>query len=38
MIEIDGVLYPDQEVPEALESLGERKDFLARLCSTSEFD
>ncbi len=34
---IDGALYPDQETPEALESLEARVDFLARLCSAWDF-
>jgi len=34
---IDGSLYPDQEVPERLEDLGERIDFISRLCSAWDF-
>ena len=34
---IDGALYPDTEVPEELRSLGDRVDFLARLCSAWDF-
>lgn len=34
---IDGALYPDTEVPEALASLSEKIDFLARLCSAWDF-
>jgi hypothetical protein len=34
---IDGSLYPDEEPPEALKELGERVDFLARLCSAWDF-
>jgi hypothetical protein len=34
---IDGTLYPDVEVPEALNTLAERVDFLARLCSAWDF-
>jgi hypothetical protein len=37
MIEIDGALYPDEEIPETLDSLEERIDFLARLCSAWDF-
>lgn len=35
--EIDGALYPDREPPRELESLAERVDFLARLCSAWDF-
>jgi hypothetical protein len=34
---IDGVLYPDSDVPEALEDLASRVDFLARLCSAWDY-
>jgi len=39
---LDGALYPDVEVsardvPETLETLSERVDFLARLCSAWDF-
>ncbi|MBN1147298.1 MAG: hypothetical protein JXA78_08580 [Anaerolineales bacterium] len=34
---IDGALYPDTEVPEDLVSLGEKVDFLARLCAAWDF-
>lgn len=34
---LDGALYPDTEVPDSLESLSERVDFLARLCSAWDF-
>jgi hypothetical protein len=34
---IDGSLYPDVQPPEALEGLGERVDFLARLCGAWDF-
>ena len=34
---IDGTLYPDIEVPEALETLPEQIDFLARLCASWDF-
>ena len=34
---IDGTLYPDRTVPEALESLADRVDFLVRLCGAWDF-
>jgi hypothetical protein len=34
---IDGSLYPDREVPEEIDTLSERVDFLARLCSAWDF-
>jgi hypothetical protein len=34
---IDGSLYPDEPPPAVLESLAERVDFLARLCSAWDF-
>lgn len=34
---IDGALYPDRDVPETLDSLAERVDFLARLCGAWDF-
>ncbi len=34
---IDGNLYPDTEPPEALETLADRVDFLARLCGAWDF-
>lgn len=34
---IDGALYPDTEIPEELPTLGDRVDFLARLCSAWDF-
>lgn len=34
---IDGTLYPDGETPDALTSLAERVDFLARLCAAWDF-
>lgn len=34
---IDGSLYPDQEVPEDLADLGDKVDFLARLCGAWDF-
>ena len=35
--QIDGSLYPDTNVPEQLNSLDERVDFLARLCAAWDF-
>ena len=34
---IDGTLYPDTDVPDAVESLEDRVDFIARLCSSWDF-
>jgi hypothetical protein len=34
---IDGSLYPDEPPPAALDSLAEKVDFLARLCSAWDF-
>ncbi len=34
---IDGALYPDTEIPEELDSLEDRVDFLARLCAAWDF-
>lgn len=34
---IDGALYPDPEVPSELNTLADRVDFLARLCSAWDF-
>ena len=34
---IDGALYPDTEVPTALDGLPEQVDFLARLCAAWDF-
>lgn len=34
---IDGALYPDTEVPESIDTLDERVDFLARLCGAWDF-
>lgn len=34
---IDGVLYPDEELPETLETLADRVDFIARLCAAWDF-
>lgn len=34
---IDGTLYPDTEVPDELPTLGDRVDFIARLCSAWDF-
>src|SRR3989304_160974 len=34
---LDGALYPDGDVPDALETLADRVDFLARLCAAWDF-
>lgn len=34
---LDGSLYPDTDIPESLDTLGERVDFLARLCAAWDF-
>ena len=34
---IDGSIYPDQDVPDSLESLSDKIDFIARLCSAWDF-
>jgi hypothetical protein len=34
---LDGSLYPDVEVPPTLDTLAEKVDFLARLCSAWDF-
>lgn len=34
---LDGTLYPDMDIPERLETLAERVDFLARLCAAWDF-
>jgi hypothetical protein len=34
---LDGALYPDVNTPDALETLSERVDFLARLCAAWDF-
>ena len=34
---LDGTLYPDVEVPDTLDTLSDRVDFLARLCSAWDF-
>ncbi len=34
---IDGSIYPDTDVPDAVETLDERVDFLARLCAAWDF-
>jgi len=34
---LDGSLYPDAEVPDSLETLADRVDFLARLCAAWDF-
>lgn len=36
-MKIDGSLYPDELPPEKLESLEDRFDFIARLCSAWDF-
>lgn len=33
----NGSLYPDQEIPESLDNLPDRIDFIARLCSAWDF-
>lgn len=34
---LDGTLYPDTDVPDQLDSLSARVDFLARLCAAWDF-
>ena len=34
---LDGALYPDRDIPDALDSLAERVEFLARLCAAWDF-
>jgi len=34
---IDGALYPDTDVPETLDTLEDRVDFLVRLCGAWDF-
>lgn len=34
---IDGALYPDIDVPDSLDSLADKVDFLARLCGAWDF-
>jgi len=34
---LDGSLYPDVDVPKSLNTLADRVDFLARLCSAWDF-
>ena len=34
---LDGSLYPDTDVPQNLDTLADRVDFLARLCSAWDF-
>ena len=34
---LDGALYPDVDVPNVLEALSDRVDFLARLCAAWDF-
>lgn len=35
--QIDGALYPDVEPPRELQTLADRVDFIARLCSAWDF-
>jgi hypothetical protein len=37
MIQIDGALYPDRDIPQSLDTLEEQVDFIARLCSAWDF-
>jgi hypothetical protein len=37
MIWIDGSLYPDKEVPEHLDFIEEKIDFIARVCAAWDF-
>jgi hypothetical protein len=34
---LDGALYPDTDIPDALDTLAARVDFLARLCAAWDF-
>jgi hypothetical protein len=34
---LDGSLYPDTDIPESLDTLADRVDFLARLCAAWDF-
>lgn len=34
---LDGALYPDVDIPDALETLANRVDFIARLCAAWDF-
>jgi hypothetical protein len=34
---LDGALYPDTEPPQALDGLGGRVDFIARLCAAWDY-
>lgn len=34
---LDGALYPDTQIPDRLETLADRVDFLARLCASWDF-
>jgi hypothetical protein len=34
---INGTLYPDREPPQALDTVAERVDFIARLCAAWDF-
>jgi hypothetical protein len=35
--QVDGALYPDVDPPRRLRTLGERVDFIARLCAAWDF-
>ena len=34
---LDGTLYPDTDIPDTLDTLAARVDFLARLCAAWDF-
>jgi hypothetical protein len=34
---LDGALYPDVDIPDVLETLAKRVDFIARLCAAWDF-
>lgn len=34
---LDGALYPDTDIPDALDTMVERVDFLSRLCAAWDF-
>jgi hypothetical protein len=34
---LDGSLYPDTDIPDSLETLADRVDFLVRLCAAWDF-
>ncbi|HLO32400.1 MAG TPA: hypothetical protein VK249_24835 [Anaerolineales bacterium] len=34
---LDGTLYPDVDIPDRLETLSDRVDFIARLCAAWDF-